>query len=164
MPFQKSVELYPAGGIPGQAAGLNPRAMLLPVPVAGTGGVTVGTAVWPDATNPGVVVNAATGSGDPAVYPAPLGLVLRDMSGAIPCTDEATMTIPEGQAVPVLVRGDMLVTFAAAVTAGQKVFASVTDGTLSTGAAGATVAGSVETDWIVRDAGAAGEIVHISSW
>lgn len=74
------------------------------------------------------------------------------------------MTIPQGRPVPVMVRGDMLVSFAAAVTAGQKVFANGTNGALSAAAAGGTVANSVETDWVVRDSGAAGEIVHISSW
>ena len=32
------------------------------------------------------------------------------------------------------------------------------------GAAGGTVASSVETDWTVRSAGASGDIIHISNW
>ena len=52
MGFQKEVNLYPAAGVPGQQAGLNPMAHLIPVPVAGADGVVTGNAVWYD-TQPG---------------------------------------------------------------------------------------------------------------
>ena len=57
MPFQKSIATYPAAGVTGQRAGLNPLAMLLPVPLAGgEGGVTVGHAVWFDPDAPATVI------------------------------------------------------------------------------------------------------------
>ena len=157
MPFQNTVNMYPAAGVAGDQAGLNPVAYLLPVPVAGEGGVVTGRACWYDPANtPGRVLNAGTG--------APLGIAQRVMTGVIPCNEGATMTILEGHSVAVVTRGDLLVTSAAAVTAGQKVFASLTDGSLTGAAAGATVEGSVETGWTIRESAAAGDIFHISNW
>ena len=162
MPFQQSVNTYPAGGVTGQRAGLNPVAMLLPVPTAGEGGVTVGNAVWldPDAP-PTVIMETAQVA---SAYPPPVGIVVRDMASTIPCEDEATMQISEGRPVAVAVRGDLLIAAPAAATVGQKVFANYTTGALSLGAAGGSVASSVETDWVVRSAGQTGDIIHISNW
>ena len=58
MPFQSTVNTYPAAAAPGARAGLNPMAYLLPVPVAEENGVTVGSAVWPGDTA-GSVSNVA---------------------------------------------------------------------------------------------------------
>lgn len=162
MPFQKSIATYPAAGVTGQRAGLNPIAMLLPVPTAGEGGVTVGNAVWldPDAPTTVIMETAQVAS----AYPPPVGIVVRDMASTIPCEDEATMQIEAGRPVAVAVRGDLLIAAPAAATVGQKVFANYTTGALSLGAAGGSVASSVETDWIVRSAGASGDIIHISNW
>ena len=169
MPFQQSVNTYPAAGVTGQRAGLNPIAMLLPVPLAGgEDGVTVGHAVWfdPDAPTTVIMSNAGTSSGEPAqtTYDKPLGIVVRDMASTIPCADEATMQIEAGRPVAVAVRCDLLIAAPAAATVGQKIFANYTTGALSLGAAGGSVASSVETDWVVRSAGQAGDIIHISNW
>lgn len=162
MPFQQSVNTYPAGGVTGQRAGLNPVAMLLPVPTAGEGGVTVGNAVWldPDAPTTVIMETAQVAS----AYPPPVGIVVRDMASIIPCAGEATMQIEAGRPVAVAVRGDLLIAAPAAATVGQKVFANYTTGALSLGAAGGSVASSVETDWVVRSAGQTGDIIHISNW
>lgn len=162
MPFQKNIATYPAAGVTGQRAGLNPVAMLLPVPTAGEGGVTVGNAVWldPDAPTTVIMETAQVAS----AYPPPVGIVVRDMASTIPCEDEATMQISEGRPVAVAVRGDLLIAAPAAATVGQKIFANYTTGALSLGAAGGSVASSVETDWVVRSAGQAGDIIHISNW
>lgn len=162
MTFQKTIATYPAAGVTGQRAGLNPVAMLLPVPTAGEGGVTVGNAVWldPDAPTTVIMETAQVAS----AYPPPVGIVVRDMASTIPCEDEATMQISEGRPVAVAVRGDLLIAAPAAATVGQKVFANYTTGALSLGAAGGSVASSVETDWVVRSAGQTGDIIHISNW
>lgn len=162
MPFQKSIPLYPAGGVTGQRAGLNPLAMLLPVPTAGDGGVTVGHAVWPDPDAPGTVIMSTEQVA--SAYPRPAGIVVRDMAGTIPCEDEATMQIGEGRPVAVAVRGDLLVAAPAAASVGKKIFANYTTGALSLGDAGGSVDSSVETDWVVRSAGEAGDTIHISNW
>ena len=155
MGFQKEVNLYPAAGVPGQQAGLNPIAHLIPVPVAGADGVVTVNAVWYD-TQPGTVKNAGTG--------APLGIAQRVLTGIIPASEEATMTILAGHSVAVVIRGDLLVSSASAVTAGQKVFANLATGALTGGTAGGTVEGAVETDWIIRESAAAGDVFHISNW
>ena len=162
MPFQKNIATYPAAGVTGQRAGLNPVAMLLPVPTAGEGGVTVGNAVWldPDAPTTVIMETAQVAS----AYPPPVGIVVRDMASTIPCADEATMQIEAGRPVAVAVRGDLLIAAPAAATVGQKIFANYTTGALSLGAAGGSVASSVETDWVVRSAGQTGDIIHISNW
>ena len=114
MPFQKQVQRYPAKGVTGMQAGNNPIAFYLPIPIAGEDGVIIGRAAWPG-TVAGTAAN--TGSG------APLGIVIREKVAVIPCGEEATMTYIAGQAVPIAVRGDLLLTSAQAVTAGQKLFA-----------------------------------------
>lgn len=157
MPLQKTISTYPAAGVAGDQAGLNPIAMLLPTPVAAEGGVITGRAAWYAADKaPYEVTNTGTG--------APLGIVMRVLTGVIPPLEDATMTILAGMSVAVVRRGDLLVTSAAAVTAGQKVFANTTTGELTGGTAGGTVAGSVETDWIIRESAAAGMVFHISNW
>lgn len=159
MPFQQTVSMYPAAGVTGQRAGLNPIAMLLPVPLAGKDGVTVGYAVWPDPDDTATVIMSNAGGAD-----KPAGIVVRDMASIIPCDAEASMQLAAGRPVAVAVRGDLLIAAPAAATVGQKVFANTTTGALALGAAGGSVASSVETDWIVRSAGAAGDIIHISNW
>ena len=158
MAFQSIVNAAPARGVNGDRAGLNPCAYYLPVPVAASGGVVTGRACWISATDPNAVTNATSGSS------APLGIAQRVLTGVIPSGQEATMVISAGMGVAVVVRSDLLVTAAAAVTAGQKVFASTTDGSLTGAAAGATVSGSVETNWVIRESAAAGEVFHISNW
>ena len=74
------------------------------------------------------------------------------------------MTILAGHSVAVVIRGDLLVSSASAVTAGQKVFANLATGALTGGTAGGTVEGAVETDWIIRESAAAGDVFHISNW
>lgn len=154
MPFQKQVQRYPAPGVTGMQAGNNPMAFVLPNPVADEGGVIIGRAAWRSAA--GKVKN--TGSG------APLGIVMREKVAIIPCEDEATMTYAEGQAVPVVIQGDLLLTSTEAVTAGQVLFAKTADGTLVPGTAGGAVASAVETAWTITTSAAAGEIFHASAW
>ena len=77
----------------------------------------------------------------------------------------ASMTIPAGSGVSVIKKGYVYVAATAAATVGQKVFAVLADGTVKTGAAGATVSGAVETDWsVMTPATAAGDIIVIGNW
>ena len=76
--------------------------------------------------------------------------------------DDGSLIVPDGSALTIGIRGDYWVMTSTAATIGQKVFASTTDGSIAAGAAGATVAGHVETPWYVEIAGAAGEVIMIS--
>ena len=60
-------------------------------------------------------------------------------------------------------KGDFWAVAKTVAVIGQKVFAVIADGTIKTGAAGAAVAGAVETDFKVVTAGAIGELIIIST-
>lgn len=124
--------------------------------VASADGVTVGRFAWVDADN---VIASNKGTG------VPQGFVSREGQALI--TDwmgNASMVIPEGMPVDLKTRGDFLAKTTTAATVGQKVFASLTDGTIATGDAGATMAGFIETIFTVGSAGAANTIISIGTW
>lgn len=76
----------------------------------------------------------------------------------------ASMTIPSGSGVSVIVKGYVYVAATAAATVGQKVFAVLADGSIKSGSTGATISGAVETDWVVMTpASAAGDIIVIGN-
>ncbi|MFY2659223.1 structural cement protein Gp24 [Achromobacter xylosoxidans] len=158
MGFQKQVYIEPALGVAGDFASANPRATVLAGPgalVADTAGVTVGRFAWADAN--GKVTNAGTG--------VPSGFVHREQQGVITIwLGEATMLIPAGLGVTLHDGGDFLAATKTVATIGQKVFASNTDGTVSTGAAGDTIAGHTETAWKVASAGAIGALIKMTSY
>jgi hypothetical protein len=158
--FQTQVNITQAPAVAGQFASVNPRHAALTVEggfVAGASGVTVGLFAWADATGR---ILANTGTGLPA------GFVARTEQALITTyLTEYGNTIPAGFAVgDVFSGGDFWVknAGAGAVTVGQKAFARLADGTISFAAAGATVAGSIETKFFAATAGAAGELVKMT--
>ena len=158
MPFQTSVNITPAPAVAGDFASANPNASVDAGPgafVAGTGGANVGLFGWADAN--GLVTNAGSG--------VPTGFIHRDMQALIVTwLAEASMNIPAGNPVTLMSAGDFWAKSLTVATVGQKVFASNTDGTVKTDAAGATVAGYTETKWFVGSAAAANELVKITTW
>ena len=157
MGFQKQVYIEPAAAVAGDFASSNPRSTVLAGPgalVAGTDGVTVGRFAWADAG--GLVRNAGSG--------VPTGFVHREQQGVITIwLAESTMIVPQGLGVTLHNLGDFWAATKTVATIGQKVFASNSDGTISPGAAGATIAGSTETGWFVASAGAVGSLIKITS-
>ncbi|UPQ70543.1 structural cement protein Gp24 [Kluyvera ascorbata] len=155
--FQSVINQYPAPGVEGGFASTNPHATYLAgegALVAGDTGLTVGRFAWDD---DGVASNAGTG--------APSGFVHRDGQASITVwLGEASMLIQPGREVTLMTAGDFWAKTATAATRGQKIFASLTTGQVQTGAAGATVAGFVETDFFVGSAADAGELVKITTW
>ena len=163
--FQTTVNLQQAAAVEGDFASANPRRSVVSHEgnlIAGTGGVTVARFAWADAT--GKVGSAGSG--------VPTGFVARSgQQGAAQITTylaEVSMFIPRGYEVTLHESGDFWakhVTTPAIV--GQKVFASLTSGQVQTAAAGATVAGYVETAFRVSGfpaggTGAVGELIVIS--
>ncbi len=155
--FQKTVNLQPNIGVAGDLATTNP-VMSLPSPqggfVAATGGVTTARFAWVSGTT---VSNAGSGKPD--------GFLMRQQGQALitQYLGETSNLILAGFPVDVIMRADFyaLVTVANA-TRGQKAFASLTDGSLQPGNAGATISGYIETDWyIMRDA-VVGDLTVIS--
>ncbi|WP_046901576.1 hypothetical protein [Gluconobacter oxydans] len=159
MGFQTSVNQQPAIGVPGDFASNNPTATVLAgegALVAGSGGVTVAAFAW-IGTDGKTVTNVGT--------TAPDGFVHRELQGLIAnIYDEATMLIPAGYMVSLYAAGDFFAVSKTAATRGQKVFASTADGSISTGAVGATVTGAIETPFYVGSAGAAGDTIKITTW
>lgn len=74
---------------------------------------------------------------------------------------DGTLMVPKGSALTVAVRGDYWAVSSTAATVGQSVLASTADGSISTGTPDAT---HIDTGWIVKTAGAAGEPIIISNW
>lgn len=169
--FQTQVSYQPAPAVAGDFASSNPRASVLAGPgslVAGASGVTVGLFAWAisnGAADPSTgetdfyntVSNAGSG--------VPTGFVHREQQALITTwLAAASNVVPQGLPVVLHQAGDFWAATATTATVGQKVFASLTTGAISTGAAGATIAGSIETKWFVMSAGAVGELIKISSW
>lgn len=158
MPFQTQVNVTPAPAVAGDFASANPSASVLAGPgafVAGTGGANVGAFGWADAN--GKVTNAGSG--------VPTGFIHRDTQALITAyLAESSMNIPVGLPVTLMAAGDFWVKTLTASTIGQKVFASNTDGSVKTGAAGATIAGYTETKWFVGSVAGANELAKITTW
>lgn len=153
--FQTQILDGQARGVQGDKAGLNPHVYTVGNVLA-EGLVTVGTFVW-DGSQPGLAKNSGTGK--------PLGFVERVLAYYnLDLNSPATLKVPDRTNLTVARKGDYYAVALTAATRGQKVFAVLADGTLKTGAAGATISGAVETDWTVIDAGAAGELITISNW
>ena len=159
MTFQAQVNLQPAPAVEGDFASANPRATVLAgagALVAGAAGLTTGRFAWADVN--GLTSNVGSG--------VPTGFVGRKMQALITVfLAESGNLIPTGLAISLFSQGDFWVRVTVAVaTKGQKAFASNTDGTVQTGAGGATIAGYTETKWFVASAGAVGELIKITTW
>lgn len=158
MPFQSTVNTTPAPAVAGDFASANPNASVVAGPgafVAGTGGCNVGVFGFADAN--GLVTNAGSG--------VPTGFVHREVNALIVTwLAESSMNIPVGRPVTLMSAGDFWAKTLTNATVGQKVFASNTDGTVKTAAAGATVTGYTETKWFVGSAANANELVKITTW
>jgi len=75
-----------------------------------------------------------------------------------------TLVVPEGSPLTIVTLGNLWVNMTNSSSEGEAVFASLTDGSLTSAAAGTTVAGSVETTWRVVVSGLVGEASLISNW
>jgi len=155
--FQNVINQYPAPGVEGGFASTNPHATYLAgegALVAGEAGVTIGRFAW---VVDGVASNAGAG--------APSGFVHRDGQASITVwLAEASNLVQPGREITLMTAGDFWARTSTAATRGQKIFASLTTGQVQAAAAGATVAGYVETAFTAGSACDAGELVKISTW
>lgn len=159
--FQGQVNILPAIGVPGQHMSTNPLVSTQKGYCAADT-VTIGGFVWAAtvvAKNDAFVKSTGTG--------APLGFAVREITNPLGYNKSASNTVPTGFPVSVAVKGDFAVITRTAATVGQSVFAVLADGSIKTGAAGASVEGAVETDYKVvniNGGGAVGDIIVISNW
>lgn len=75
-----------------------------------------------------------------------------------------TLTVNVGDAVSCAVKGSFYAVSSTVATEGQAVFADTTTGAISTGTAGSSVSGAIETGYVVKKGGAVGEPIVISNW
>jgi len=158
MGFQTTVNLQQAPAVAGDFATANPRASFPAGEgqyVAGASGVTVGRFAWIDATL-GTVSNTGTGKPDGFIHREQQALITTYLA-------ESSNLVPQGFPVTVMRTGDYWATSTvAAATKGQKAFAKLSDGTIQPGAAGATIAGFIETDFVITQGCALNELLVMS--
>ena len=158
MGFQTTVNLQQAPAVAGDFATANPRASFPAGEgqyVAAAPGVTVGRFAWIDATT-GLVSDTGTGKPD--------GFIHREQQALISVyLAETSNVVPQGFPVTVMRTGDYWATATVGADAkGQKVFAKLSDGTVQAGAAGATIAGFIETDFVITQGCAQNELAVIT--
>lgn len=133
MGFQTQVYQQPNPAVAGDFASANPRSVYLAgegALVAAPEGVTVGRFAW---EVDGIAANHGIGH--------PAGFCHREQQGVITIwLAEASMVIPQGLMVVLHNLGDFWAVTGTAATKGQKVFVSVSDGSIKAGNAGATIA------------------------
>lgn len=159
MAFQSQVGRFYAEGASGQAATPN-QSIYTALGYVADGDVTVGAFVFPTATEGKASASASSGP--------VLGLVERVITQPIYQANEvATEQYTEGTNLTIAVKGDYYVKVTAQATVGQAVFASLTDGSIKTAAAGSSQEGFVETPWTVKSvlsSGSSGGLILISNW
>ena len=154
---QKTVGRAYAIGVAGDKAALNPTSYTVAQCLAESD-MAVGTFAFAGSA-PEFAANAGSDL---------LGFVVRNLvyhAYGLGRDEQGSLVIGAGQAVTMATKGDFYAVTTTAPSVGQRIFASTTDGTLATGAAGATVAGHVETKWSVTDEadGVAGSLIVISA-
>lgn len=162
MSFQKQVDIYRGVGQVGHPASASPIVAFAGGPgafKADANGVGIATFVFRSAVGSKLVTNKA-----PSTDSKPLGFIQNLAQAIIGYRENQSMQIASGVEVSPKVAGDFWAKSSTVATEGQKVFASITDGTIATGEKGATVDGYVETDWYVSQGAAVGDLIIISSW
>lgn len=158
MGFQQQVNQQQAPAVAGDFASANPRAAL-PTPeggfVAGTAGVTTGRFAW--VQSDGVTV-LNSGSGKPD------GFVHREQQALISVyLAEASNLVPKGFPITLMTSGDYFATANVSTAVRlEKAFASLTDGSIQFAAAGSTISGYIETDFVCTVAAGLGELAVMS--
>ena len=159
MPLQTKVNRYLAQGVPGAKATLD-QSVYTPVNPLASKALPVGGFVFPVVEESVIDNTRATNVAGSATEV--LGFAERVINYVNwNLLDDGTLTVPEGAALTVAVRGDYWAVSSTAATVGQKVLASTADGSISTGTPDAT---HLDTGWVVKTPGAAGEPIIISNW
>ena len=174
MPLQTKVNIDVAYGVAGDKATPG-QSVYTPINPVAAVDLPVGGFVFPVVDEDGVIDNsqATNVAGDATEV---LGFVERVISYMnYDMLSSGTMTVPQGSTLNVAVRGDYWAVSSTAASVGDHVFASLEDGSISTGSGVATLldedgkdgpakATTVDTGWIVKTAGAKGEPIIISNW
>lgn len=156
MSFQKTLNRDLPVGVEGDFASTNPYHTVLAgegALKAGADGVTIGAFAWADPTT-GLVSNKYVQNGV-------LGFVRRDNTALInQYLAEASLLIPAGFGVTLYDKGDFWARFQNGATIGQKVFASIADGSVI--AADTAPADTVDTGFVAASNATAGSLAKIT--
>ena len=114
-------------------------------------GIKVGGFVWRTTNPSGSEIERQsqawatnTGTGKPAAF------VYLNRTLSIPHNAGSTLSYTLGANLAAAVKGAFYALATGTAAVGQKVFATLADGAIQTGAAGATISGAVETDFEVK--------------
>lgn len=148
--MQKTVNLYPSVGLPGQEVAAH-TAVYTPLNYLSDGTAAAGKFVF-EGTPDKKGVASAKGT-------TLVGLVERTFTAAVPCGVDGSEAYPNGAELTIAVRGDFYVEAAGEATVGQAVLCNPADGAVSYG----TVGGENDTGWVVVTAAKdQGDIIIIS--
>lgn len=149
--FAKQVNMYPAVGVPGAFASVNP-VVSTPKSYIASKDIPVGGFCWTDPANEGCAVASSGG-----LF---LGFVARDVVYPLYDLNAADPNVaPAGSNVNVMKKGDFYVTAPADVAAGDPVYADN-----ATGAVSASDSESTATGFVFTEAAKEGDITVISNW
>lgn len=155
--MQKTVNLYPAVGVPGQEVNVH-TAIYTPFNYISDGTAAAGSFVFVKAKtdDTGVVYPLASATGTGTV----IGLVENTFTGTLAYNQDGTLIYPQGANLTIAVRGDYYVAASGAATVGQAVLCNPTSGAITYGTPGT----ANDTGWVVMTpATSAGDIIIISN-
>lgn len=155
--MQKTVNLYPAVGVPGQEVNVH-TAIYTPFNYISDGTAAAGSFVFVKANtdNTGVVYPLASATGLGTV----IGLVENTFTGTLAYNQDGTLIYPQGANLTIAVRGDYYVAASGAATVGQAVLCNPAGGAITYGTPGT----ANDTGWVVMTpATNAGDIIIISN-
>lgn len=156
MGFQKKVELYNAPAVAGDMATPD-QSIYQAVNFTAEEAVEVGSFVFAGTDAQFQAKQSGVG--------APIGFVQRIFNYVNnDLSSPGTLTVPEGSTLTIAVKGDFWAKTLTTATVGQKVYAGQLDGSIKTDAAGQTISDYVETDFVVKTAGQANDLIIISNW
>lgn len=148
--MQKTVNLYPAVGVPGQEVNVH-TAIYTPFNYISDGTAAAGSFVFVKANT---ALASATGTG------TVIGLVENAFTGTLAYNQDGTLIYPQGANLTIAVRGDYYVAASGAATVGQAVLCNHASGAITYGTPGA----ANDTGWVVMTpATNKGDIIIISN-
>ena len=150
--MQKTVNLYPAVGVPGQEVNVH-TAIYTPFNYISDGSFVF---VKANTDNTGVVYPLASATGTGTV----IGLVENTFTGTLAYNQDGTLIYPQGANLTIAVRGDYYVAASGEATVGQAVLCNHASGAITYGTPGT----ANDTGWVVMTpATNAGDIIIISN-
>lgn len=155
--MQKTVNLYPAVGVPGQEVNVH-TAIYTPFNYISDGTAAAGSFVFVkvNTDDTGVVYPLASATGTGTV----IGLVENTFTGTLAYNQDGTLIYPQGANLTIAVRGDYYVAASGAATVGQAVLCNPASGAITYGTPGT----ANDTGWVVMTTATnAGDIIIISN-